>query len=189
MFKKLGLPQMEVLLAAKVEAFTSPAWASGQFENRQKIRAAMDRQLGLQWLKDISYAEFTSLKNLDKIPTFKKIHVSISHAADLGGFAISKSPVGFDIEVIERVKDVIVRRVSNEAEMINAPTPAHLWAAKEATYKALRSFAQPGVISELEIGAWNGGQFRLLNAEKFAAPEGVGICWVDPEHVYSLFSF
>jgi len=189
MFKKLTLPHCDELRAAKVEVFTSPAWASTQPENRQKIRIALDHHLAAQWLTEVSPEEFASLKDLDQVPSFKKIHVSISHGPDLGGFAISKKPMGFDLELIDRVKDTTVRRISKEAEMINAPTPAHLWVAKEATYKALKIYSQPEVISELEIGAWSEGRFHLLNESKFTAPAGLGISWADAEHVYALFCF
>jgi hypothetical protein len=70
-----------------------------------------------------------------------------------------------------------------------------LWAAKEATYKALWHYKQPSVVSSLTIGGWRNidSQFKtftLLNPRNFDAPEnGRGICLQLAEHTYCFFCF
>lgn len=101
---------------------------------------------------------------------------SLAHAQDLGFIGTSRFVIGVDAERSDRVLPKIVERVSSFAELPMAPSAAALWCAKEACFKALRSFKQPPVISWLSIGDWQrqqeGGIFtcRLLNAELFEAP-------------------
>jgi phosphopantetheinyl transferase (holo-ACP synthase) len=189
MFKKITAPFLKAFREPEVEVFVNPDWGSQAAEHRQKIRDAIEFQLKTHWQKEVAAGELEHLHDLNRYPVFKKIHVSISHCLEMGGFVLSKMPVGFDIELVERVQQKIVARVSKEAEMINAPSLAHLWAAKEAAFKALHSFRQPDVISELQIGAWDENMFRLLNSEKYADQEGYGIAWVDGSFVFSIFHF
>jgi phosphopantetheinyl transferase (holo-ACP synthase) len=187
MLKKINLPFFKELREGWTEAYVNPEWGSGHQGHREKIRVALEHQLSTNWAKDVSYSEYEALKDLDRIPSFKKIHVSISHGQDLGGFVISKKPVGFDLELKDRIHEKIVRRISLEREVAEAPSLAHLWAAKEATFKALREFAQPGVISELEIGAWKDDHFKLVNEKLFRVSRGHGVAWIDGTYIFSIF--
>jgi phosphopantetheinyl transferase (holo-ACP synthase) len=189
MSRKLVIPLLKSIRKAWTEAYVSPEWGSGHTGHREKIRTALEHQLTTNWAKEVSYSEFALLKDLDKIPSFKKVHVSISHGQDLGGFVISKKPVGFDLELKDRVIEKIVRRISVDAEVAQAPSFAHLWAAKEAAYKALREFQQPPVISDLVIGGWNKESFQLLNAQQFKAPIGQGLAWSEDPYIFSIFVF
>jgi 4'-phosphopantetheinyl transferase len=84
---------------------------------------------------------------------------SISHTQGLGGFAAilgaENRKIGFDIEVIARVTPQIAGRVRTTADELSlAPSPAHLWVAKEAAFKALKGPQQPKLISEIHIVDW-----------------------------------
>jgi hypothetical protein len=188
MLRKLNIPQLKSLREGWTEAYVNAEWGSGQLGHREKIRAALEHQLSTHWAKDVAYAEFVHLKDLDLIPRFKKIHVSISHGPELGGFVISKKPVGFDLEKKDRIHEKIVRRISLEREVEAAPSLAQLWAAKEAAFKSLREFRQPPAISELEIGAWDHDVFQLVNEARFGAAQGQGLTWFENDYVYAIFA-
>ena len=64
--------------------------------------------------------------------------ISISHCPILGGFIFSFDKglsVGLDIELVYRLKDKLLSRISTKEEAREAPGPAFLWAAKEASFK------------------------------------------------------
>jgi len=189
MLRKLVIPFSKQTRGAWLEGYTHSEWGSGHAGHREKIRTALEHQLTTNWSKDVSYSEFAALKDLDQIPTFKKIYVSISHGQDLGGFVIAKKPVGFDLELRDRVMEKIVRRVSTDEEVQEAPSFAHLWAAKEATFKALRSYRQPNIASELILGEWQNEHFHLKNENRFQAPHGFGTTWVDGSYIFAVFLF
>lgn len=95
---------------------------------------------------------------------------SISHCPGLGGFAITNADpqiqIGFDVEETARVSEAIARRVCvTSEEFLRAPSPASLWAAKEAGFKALRGPRQPSVVSALEIYDWKkaGSQYETAS--------------------------
>lgn len=104
---------------------------------------------------------------------------SISHSHNLGGYVFSifdaedVYQIGFDIEESARAKAETVRRIAFDADELNrSPTPASLWVAKEAAFKALKGPKQPPVVSEIEIGEWTvaDSQFEttlVKNAKKF----------------------
>lgn len=86
---------------------------------------------------------------------------SISHAPEAGGFvAVAPTssrilPIGFDIEVSERVRSIVVKRVMNESDDVPMRVPQSLvWSAKEAAFKSLKGPGQPIVISDIMIFAW-----------------------------------
>lgn len=123
------------------------------------------------------------------------LHASISHTHDLGILAFCSLPIGIDIEKTERVHVDVVRRISSAEEILNAPSPAALWCAKEASFKALRSFQQPSVVSAISIGNWakidsHTETFELLNFSKFSAPlAGHGLVFQLPNHTLGFFVF
>ena len=82
-------------------------------------------------------------------------YVSISHCPLLGGVLFSDQSCGLDVEVLDRMQEKIVSRVSTEEEMkqikrLQLPL-GYLWTAKEASWKATRNICQPKVISSMEI--------------------------------------
>lgn len=102
-------------------------------------------------------------------------HSSISHTADLGLLVMAPHPVGVDVETTARVAEKVVARISSVQELQQSPNPSALWCAKEACFKALRSYDQPSVISKLTIGDWQKidsqtETFTLLNSADFNSP-------------------
>lgn len=162
-----------------VEIFLNPAWGNNRGLLREALRLALQDET---WAAFVSTEELAAVLDLNHVPHFSQISVSISHTASLGGFAISQRPVGFDLEAQSRISDRAVRRVSSDAEVAAAPSPAHLWVAKEAAYKALRHGQQPAVISDVEMVGWklekNFWRFQVMNhssAEGFVGiQEGLG---------------
>ncbi len=90
--------------------------------------------------------------NLSERPKPEGVFVSVAHCPSIGGFAISKSALGFDIEETDRVDWKIVRRVSNPCDE-DGPWAAAHWTAKEAVYKGLGG-DQPNIISEIAVLEW-----------------------------------
>lgn len=120
---------------------------------------------------------------------------SISHTYNLGGFALSKNPLGLDLEVSDRVQPHIAQRVcATPEEYDRAPNSSALWSAKEAAFKALRSFNQPQTISQIEIVDWHKTTsqleiFNIKNPSQFEAPSGKGCVFQDNLLTYALYIF
>lgn len=122
---------------------------------------------------------------------------SISHTEGLGGYLVSQNhshKIGFDLEVVERVKPEVARRIcETAAEFEEAPSPASLWAAKEASYKALKGPQQPLVVMQIRIGGWqkHASQIetcRIENHQKLEVSVTKGITYLHSGYVYSFFS-
>ncbi|MBO9668014.1 MAG: hypothetical protein J7501_14525 [Bdellovibrio sp.] len=117
---------------------------------------------------------------LQNSPT--KLHSSIAHTHGMGVLVLSKHAVGVDAEVSSRVQEKVIARVSSPEDVQAAPNAASLWVAKEATFKALRPYKQPSVLSDISIGAWvnidsHTETFRLNHSISHQLPsEGVGVC-------------
>jgi len=123
---------------------------------------------------------------------------SISHTTELGGYITSQlsanKNIGFDIEVSDRVRQDIAQRIClTEEEFKAAPSSASLWAAKEASFKALKGFNQPQVVSEIQIGSWqiHGSQYetcRIQNLQNFKVSVAKGIVFTKSGFVFCFFS-
>jgi phosphopantetheinyl transferase (holo-ACP synthase) len=108
-----------------------------------------------------------NLMNLSEPPTAPGWSISISHCPQAGGFCLVSHPakVGFDIERLSRVTESIAKRIAYSAdELKSAPSPAHLWIAKEAVFKSFLTpnigaiqLRRPTTLSEIEIRDWNQG--------------------------------
>jgi phosphopantetheinyl transferase (holo-ACP synthase) len=129
-----------LLELAHLEVRIFPEWGSRSPNHREKIHQDLDQRTRLSG---------------------KALTSSISHCKSLGGYALSvlgpsrNWQMGFDIEEDARVSREVARRISiSEKEYLAAPSPASLWTAKEAAYKALKGPHQPAVIAELEIENW-----------------------------------
>jgi phosphopantetheinyl transferase len=148
------LPEIRALLAApSLEVHINDAWSANQKQSRLLLRQAVIDQIEKK--TRLSDVERETLLRLEFLPNPPEVSVSISHTPSLGGFALTyaHSPaVGFDIEESQRVHAKAVARVSKPEELLAAPSPAHLWVAKEAAFKALRG--RPKVLSALTTGAW-----------------------------------
>ena len=152
--RELGLPSLHLEIR--------PEWASSHTNSRQAIRRK------LKALTGIDFSE------LGRLPKSERFSISISHCPTVGGFALSEEinfTLGLDLEVPERVRRETVARVSIDAELAAAPTPAHLWVAKEAAFKSLRGPHQPTTMSGLEIRASRQGPH---NAQTKGSAETLG---------------
>lgn len=129
---------------------------------------------------------------------------SISHSKGAGGFiAVSEGsgrslPVGFDIEVRERIRPVVVQRILSKADEVRADAPmALLWSAKEAAFKAMKGFEQPPVISDISIhdlkpaseNLWT-FSFAIVPPAKSKwkrpDPQGFGFAWAEDSLQFSV---
>lgn len=133
--------------------------------------------------------------SLNDLKLSKDQHISISHCHGVGIFVVSRTPIGIDVEVKERVTEKVVARISTADELKEAPSFSSLWCAKEAAFKALKTFQQPSVVSAITIGDWQKidsqvETFKLLNAKNFHSPsENRGVCVHTDSHSYSFFIF
>ena len=119
---------------------------------------------------------------------------SISHTHTEGGFAVSKFPVGFDLEVTSRVTLELVTRISFDEELTQAPDFASLWCAKEAAFKALKHFKQPKVVSQIKINFDKNHQgrcplFTIENEKDFGALGGIGATYSTSNLTYCVLIF
>lgn len=123
------------------------------------------------------------------------LQTSVSHTQGLGVIVACVSPIGVDAELTARVLPAIIARVSSPEELAQAPSAASLWSAKEAAFKALKSYDQPSVVSKISIGEWQNiasrfETFRLTNASAFNSPsDGRGVVTHLPHHTLSFFIF
>lgn len=160
----------ELLQDPSLQLFCRPEWGSKNQDHRQLLHTQIAK------IKE-SASDF---------------HTSLAHAADLGFIGASRFAIGVDAERSDRVLPKIVERVSSFNELPLAPSASALWCAKEACFKALRTFKQPPVISQLSIGDWQprGSEVftcRLLNSESFKAP-ALNLCVVlqTYEHTFAV---
>jgi phosphopantetheinyl transferase len=120
---------------------------------------------------------------------------SISHTQDLGGFACIKTDgkaIGFDIELIARVSDEVAKRVCTDpTELSAAPSPAHLWVAKEAAFKALKGKSQPLVLSQIVLTNWRkqDSQIETYHLLKPTSSASIGVTFQRFPFIFSLFLF
>ncbi|XGC80691.1 4'-phosphopantetheinyl transferase superfamily protein [Bdellovibrio bacteriovorus] len=133
--------------------------------------------------------------SLNDLKLSKDQHISISHCQGAGIFVVSRFPIGVDVEVKERVTEKVVARISTAEELSNAPSFSSLWCAKEATFKALKTYQQPSVVSAITVGDWQKidsqvETFKLMNSANFNSPsENRGVCVHTERHSYSFFIF
>lgn len=135
-------------------------------------------------------SEFTSHREQihnELLKHTKFVDTSISHTREMGGYVgicssdKFKKHIGFDIEATSRVTQAIARRVClTQEEFDQAPSPAHLWVAKEAAFKALRGCGQPKTVSKIEISDWVEYKsqiwgFRLHNWREFNLCDANGV--------------
>ncbi|MFS4459108.1 4'-phosphopantetheinyl transferase superfamily protein [Bdellovibrio sp. HCB2-146] len=162
----------KILSAPDLQIFTRPEWGAQNESHRELIRS------------------FVSVLKIS--PDTK---LSISHTQGMGLVAINSSSVGVDIEVSRRVTPATVARISREEEVKAAPSPAALWCAKEAAFKALRDFTQPPVVSKITIGDWQKidsqlETFKIFNFAELSAPQnGLGLLASFSPYTYAFFVF
>lgn len=151
-------------------------WGASTPDNRKNIRA---------FIHDNIHA-CEEIFNLSEIPSIPNGRISISHSKALGGvfWTDGDRDLGFDIELIERCKPEMMKRVSTPREMSEAPSMAALWTAKEAAFKAIPRGTQPYSVSQINIGGWekttrqDSWQWQILTvpSDTFRDTRGITIC-------------
>lgn len=122
-------------------------------------------------------------------------HASVSHSPMRGGFVAlsaqhpSTLQLGFDIEDIERVTEAAATRVASPRDHgFGLLTPAHLWCAREASFKALKGDCQPQVVSQIALTDWLEREHDILQFtfSTTGVSSGTGYLWDDGEFQYAI---
>lgn len=176
------LPELELVI--------SDSWKSDKSQQtRQLLRDSLAEKL-----KSLApTVDATSVRDLSHLPQHSNFSISISHCRAAGGFALIPKPhsIGFDFEEAERVKATVAERVGNTKDA-KPPTPAHLWAAKEALFKCLNIGQQPEVIASLAVHSWTEVSpqiftFRAARVDSLPDPKGYGVAFKSDQLIYSFF--
>lgn len=114
--------------------------------------------------------------DLSRRPHVDGWFISVSHSGAHGGWVAARTPIGFDVERIERLRPELITRVATPEEIAAAPDARWLWPAKEAVFKAMDP--QPGTMSQIPITGWS--EFT------FTARVRRGVVAVDADLVYAL---
>jgi hypothetical protein len=184
--RALRCPSLEIVL--------SPNWGAGSRrapddqEYRHEIRRGLLARL-LASGHSVSALETASLLDLSRPPRIEGWRISVSHCAEIGGFALARASqadagLGFDVETESRVRPALVARVSSPEELHKAPSPACLWVAKESLFKALDGAVK--LVSELTISSWQpqGPQGAWLFLGEIA---GQGVVFQKSGVIFSMF--
>lgn len=136
----------EALHCPELQLVLSADFSSARPGYRTRIREALSAR--------VSNAAI-DLLDLARVPTHPDYSISITHGRALGGFTLAPLPfwIGFDIEEIERVSAAVASRVQAPGDQ-PAPSPAHLWVAKEAVFKCLFLGHQPVTSMQIAIQGW-----------------------------------
>lgn len=161
-------------------------WASSVDQYRQAIR---------RYIYENIYSS-QSILQLDHRPIIQGRGLSISHNKNCGGFVTSTDVqnLGFDIESNHRFSvESMARFSANKNEVLNAPSAACLWTAKEAAFKAVPAALQVNVIAEVEIGGWkqespNLYTCRILTLKSRLAMESKGLVLSLKEQTLAFFT-
>lgn len=180
-----------ILNVPELIAVIDPRFAAGSAGHRENLRREILHRLG----DDVENPG--EILDLSK-PLLKAggSYVSIAHVPSGGGFLLSKQPIGLDLEEADRVQSRVVARVSTADDLSAAPSPAWLWAAKEAAFKALQHAEKsPKLLSQIGIDEWvlteensHCGTFRVRNLSEFSSRAALG-CVIHAEGmIVSAFS-
>jgi hypothetical protein len=145
---------------SQISVDLSPKYASRAPDFRSLLRMSIYQKL-----------QEPSLLDLTQIPRLPHGFVSISHCPSLGGYVLSKNPVGFDIEESSRVEWRFVDRMSHPDDE-KGPTAAAQWCAKEAVFKLLAD-QQPPVLSQIAIYNWKSKDHNIYTFESNCGAGGV----------------
>lgn len=136
----------------------------------------------------------TPILDLNSIPQITPGDLSISHCPQSSGFCVSVDAnvkIGFDIEVIERVTKQTAQRVSRATELSSAPGAAHLWSAKEASFKRFAKASEIKLISEVQVSKWKAhgtGVWSFQGSWSSASNmSGAGVSFELSTCIYTIF--
>ena len=79
--------------------------------------------------------------------------------------------VGIDLESPGRAKKKTVLRISNNNELIKAPSPAALWSAKESAYKSINAFQDRAYIRQISVFGWQSVSHSQVYDYQFSVEE------------------
>lgn len=163
----------------------SEQWSAGQQSYRSLLRQSIAQTLNL------NESQSKIVNNLEQPPQLKEWSVSISHCPIWGGWLAVPRPaqIGFDIELLKRLRPEVIERISTQEELKNAPDRRLIWGAKEAFYKALEK-KQPPTILDLKIENWNKqapNQYSF-RGHSTQSGEGMIICSADLLFAFCLIS-
>jgi len=104
------------------------------------------------------------------VPGHPPIHplfaISISHCPVVGGYVFSSEKnkaLGFDVELVDRVRPSLIGRISDAWERTQVSDPALLWVMKEAVIKCVRSQNKKAFFKNIRISRWKTqGHFYLF---------------------------
>ena len=123
------------------EARVEKKWSSSQPEHRAFIRKSLAKVLNAPAVLDFN-----------RISKWDTTFFSISHTTTCGGWVTSKSPIGIDLEPLNRV---ISPRVAQRITLANEEglglSPLQIWCAKEAAFKAVAAVSQIKTMTEINI--------------------------------------
>jgi 4'-phosphopantetheinyl transferase EntD len=147
MFKPLSL---EKYSPDRFAIYVSREVRAGTPNYREVIRAEIGRILSAKG------DNFKRLLDLERLPSYPDVGVSIAHCPEASCFALdfSGTPIGIDVEKKSRVSLGLLQRICTQREIGACPEAAHLFTAKEAIWKALNQERRWQVISQFEVGDW-----------------------------------
>ena len=176
-----------------IELRLHPDWGQKRSGFREKLREDLFCTLSSVGNQPIKL--LNDLRTPGSRPLLPGISYSISHSPDLGGWAslVGPSKLGFDIELIDRPSRKVLDRVSSPLEVLQAPSVAALWCAKEAVFKALDG--RPQLLSNIRIQSWKKNeahkyffQAATMGASSSVNPiSGEGLFWVEGPYGLAIF--
>lgn len=188
---------------SKFKVWQQSSWSQNSAGYREEIRQFASALPGLEQEKtqilDLEKPLIKAQRNLaphglkiSEVESSKSTYFSISHSTQSGVLAQSLIPIGVDIELIARVSEKIVARVSSPEELHQAPSAAFLWAAKEACFKSLIHFQQPQTVSQIEITDWTKNTsdifaFDLKYKERFRISVSKGFVLLHHSEALAVF--
>lgn len=173
----LGIPELEF--------FLSRDFGSTHSGFRARIRETLAARFP---------EEAVRMRDLNSPPRHSEYSISISHGHEYGGVAITPRPwrIGFDLEESSRVTTKIAERMRAEGDA-PAPTPAHLWVAKEASFKCQFLGHQPTTSTQMVVQEWTPIApekflFRASPPDSGTDPAGYGVVLEHRLHLMCFFT-
>lgn len=180
---------VKILNDPSLRVYLSPHWGSTQNNYRINLRRSL-----FEVIRDLGdeMSRYQQLLALEVPPTSERFAISISHTKALGGFVLSeKFPlIGFDVEEISRVEQKVTQRVMHP-DSHKAPSPAHLWSAQEAAFKALNKRLSLSVLSQINVSDWKKidsftYKYTANVISKSNSVSAQGGCILDGDLIYSV---